>query len=193
MAHLTSRSNLTVLASALVVAYAAAIAAYLLTLLQPVAEAELGTIDWRFLFRGPQGDKPAEIALVTVDEAADLPYWAPVPREHLARVIQSLSQGGAKLIGVDFYLGSKTFDAEGDSLLREAIIEAGNVIPVSFLERDEDGGLNEYLAQPIFLDGALDYGYATFSDLMKDAQSRGLIDLQYDKDRGNYKLNLKTQ
>ena len=37
------------------------------------------------------------------------------------------------------------------------------------------------------------YGYATFSDLMKDAQSRGLIDLQYDKDRGNYKLNLKTQ
>ena len=162
MAHFTSRSNLTVLASALVVAYAAAIAAYLLTLLQPVSEAELGTIDWRFLFRGPQGDKPAEIALVTVDEAAELPYWAPVPREHLARVIQSLSQGGAKLIGVDFYLGSKTFDAEGDSLLREAIIEAGNVIPVSFLERDEDGDLKEYLAQPFFLDGALDYGYATF-------------------------------
>ena len=37
------------------------------------------------------------------------------------------------------------------------------------------------------------YGYNTFSDLIKDAQARGLIDLKYDKDRGNYKLNLKDQ
>ena len=37
------------------------------------------------------------------------------------------------------------------------------------------------------------YGYNTFSDLIKDAQARGLIDLNYDKDRGNYKLNLKDQ
>lgn len=35
------------------------------------------------------------------------------------------------------------------------------------------------------------YGYRTFSDLIKDAQSRGLIDLDYDKERGNYKISLK--
>jgi len=162
MARLASRSKMTALAAALVIAYAAASAAYLLSLLAPVYNAEQGTLDWRFLFRGPIGEKPPEIALVTVDEEAELPYWAPVPREHLARVIRSLSQGGARLIGVDFYLGKKSFDARGDSLLREAIRQAGNVVLVSFLERDEAGRLQEYRAMPYFQEGALDYGYATF-------------------------------
>ena len=35
------------------------------------------------------------------------------------------------------------------------------------------------------------YGYRTFTDLIKDAQTRGLIDLEYDKDRGNYKIGVK--
>lgn len=35
------------------------------------------------------------------------------------------------------------------------------------------------------------YGYRTFSDLIKEAQSRGLINLEYDADRGNYKISLK--
>ena len=35
------------------------------------------------------------------------------------------------------------------------------------------------------------YGYNTFSDLIKDAQARGLINLDYDKVRGNYKISLK--
>ena len=35
------------------------------------------------------------------------------------------------------------------------------------------------------------YGYRTFSDLIKDAQANGLIELDYDKERGNYKISLK--
>ena len=35
------------------------------------------------------------------------------------------------------------------------------------------------------------YGYRTFSDLIKEAQANGLIELDYDKERGNYKINLK--
>ena len=162
MARLASRSKLTALATALVIAYAAALAAYLLSFLTPVDNAEQEALDWRFLFRGPLGDKPAEIALVTVDEEADLPYWAPMPREHLAKVIQRLAQGGAKLIGVDFYLGSHSFESRGDTLLRRAIAEAGNVVLVSYLDRDEEGQLRENLALPFFQDMALDYGYATF-------------------------------
>ncbi len=34
------------------------------------------------------------------------------------------------------------------------------------------------------------YGYRTFSDLIKDAQTRGLIGLEYDEERGNYKITL---
>ncbi len=162
MARLASRSRLTVFAMALVIAYVSGLAAYLLDFLGPVHNSELGTLDWRFLFRGPVGEKPQEIALVIVGEAAELPYWAPVPREHLARVIRSVHQGGAKLIGVDFYLGARSFDAVGDSLLKEAIRTAGNVVLVSYLERDSESELHEYLPTPYFLDEALDYGYATF-------------------------------
>lgn len=35
------------------------------------------------------------------------------------------------------------------------------------------------------------YGYRTFSDLIKDARTRGLIELDHDEDRGNYKISLK--
>lgn len=32
------------------------------------------------------------------------------------------------------------------------------------------------------------YGYRSFSELIKDGESRGLLDLDYDQDRGNYKI-----
>ena len=35
------------------------------------------------------------------------------------------------------------------------------------------------------------YGYRTFSDLIKEAQKRNLIDLEYDAERSNYKIRLK--
>ena len=35
------------------------------------------------------------------------------------------------------------------------------------------------------------YGYRTFSDLLKDAESNSLITLEYDESRGNYKIQLR--
>ncbi|MBB29082.1 MAG: hypothetical protein CME25_09300 [Gemmatimonadetes bacterium] len=162
MARLISRFRTTILATALIVAYAAGILAYLLTFLGPISQAEQQTLDWRFLFRGPQGEKSREIVLVTVGEEANLPYWAPLPRTHLARVLRSLHLGGAKLIGVDFFLGKHSFDASADTLLRNTIRDAGNVVLVSYLDRGEDDKLRENLPLPFFLEPALDYGYATF-------------------------------
>jgi CHASE2 domain-containing sensor protein/class 3 adenylate cyclase len=162
MARLTSRSRLTATASALVVAYAATCVAALIGVLGPVQNAEEGALDLRFLYRGPTGDKPEEIVLVTVDEAADLPYWAPVPRAHLAAVIGTLDEAEARLVGLDFYLGERSFDAPGDSLLRQAIEDAGNVVPVSYLKHESGDAMREQRANPYFGDAALDYGYATF-------------------------------
>jgi CRP/FNR family transcriptional regulator, cyclic AMP receptor protein len=162
MARLALHSKLTSLASALVIAYAASLITYLLSLLGPMHNAEQGTLDWRFLFRGPVGEKPWEIALVTVDEEAELPYWAPVPRAHLAEVVRALSRSGAQLIGLDFHLDKHSFDARGDSLLRAAIQQAGNVVLASYLDADEQGEMVEIPPLPFFADVALDYGYATF-------------------------------
>ena len=35
------------------------------------------------------------------------------------------------------------------------------------------------------------YGYPTFTDLIKDAQTRGLVELDYDRERGNYKISVQ--
>jgi uncharacterized protein (TIGR00288 family) len=37
------------------------------------------------------------------------------------------------------------------------------------------------------------YGYRSFSDLLEDAQKQGLIDLEHDESRGNYKVRLKKE
>jgi uncharacterized protein (TIGR00288 family) len=37
------------------------------------------------------------------------------------------------------------------------------------------------------------YGYRSFSDLLKDIESRGLIELEYDEARGNYKVRLAKE
>ena len=36
------------------------------------------------------------------------------------------------------------------------------------------------------------YGYDSFSDLLSDLQAKGLIELKYDKSRGNYKVRRRT-
>jgi hypothetical protein len=35
------------------------------------------------------------------------------------------------------------------------------------------------------------YGYRNFSDLLEEAESMGLIELEHDNDRGNYKVRLR--
>ncbi|HLA84877.1 MAG TPA: NYN domain-containing protein [Thermoguttaceae bacterium] len=37
------------------------------------------------------------------------------------------------------------------------------------------------------------YGYGSFSDLLEDLKTQGLIELEYDKSRGNYKVRRKRQ
>jgi hypothetical protein len=36
------------------------------------------------------------------------------------------------------------------------------------------------------------YGYRNFADLMKDVERRGLIGLEYDEERGNFKVTPGT-
>ena len=37
------------------------------------------------------------------------------------------------------------------------------------------------------------YGYKSFTELIKDAESRGLLRLEYDETRGNFKVKLKEE
>ena len=114
--------------------------------------------DWRFVSRGGHGPLAANIVLVMVEEGADLPYRSPIPRAHLAQVIENLDQ--AALIGLDILLDQPSFDQEGDERLHQALGCAGNVVAVSYI--DVSAG-EERLPNPHFLEVLLDYGYATFA------------------------------
>ncbi len=122
----------------------------------PFKNFEERTVDWRFLFRGPRGERAPEIVLVLIEEEADLDYRSPIPRKHLAEIIETLSE--AKLIGLDIFLDKPSFDKEGDARLKRAIEQNHRVIGVSFI-----GGGQEHKLHPYFRDALLDFGYATFS------------------------------
>ena len=142
--------------AAILIAIAASGLAWFASTVTLVRTLEGRTIDWRFLFRGPAGERLSDVVVVLIEEEADLPYWSPIPRQHLADVIGRL--GEARYVGLDVLLDKPSFDAEGDRALREALVAAGNVVAVSYLA---DG--HEHLPGPDFRDVLLDHGYATFS------------------------------
>ena len=37
------------------------------------------------------------------------------------------------------------------------------------------------------------YGYGSFSDLLEEIKNRGLVELEYDASRGNYKVRRKKR
>ena len=142
--------------TALLLAGASTALAWLLHLSNPLQALEAHTLDWRFLFRGPEGEPSKEIVLVLVEDAADLDYRSPIPRRHLAQALDHLSQ--ARLIGLDVILDELSFDSDGDELLRQTLSRLGNVIAVSYLD---DG--SESMPHQLFREALLDVGYATFS------------------------------
>ena len=139
----------------LVGALAATCIAWFAGFLSPVQTFEGRTVDWRFLYRGPHEQRPTEIALVLIEEEANLPCRSPIPRWHLAAVIDRLGQ--ARLVGLDILLDQPSFDKEGDEQLRRVLARNNNVVAVSYLKDGE-----EHRPHPSFLESLLDVGYATF-------------------------------
>jgi uncharacterized protein (TIGR00288 family) len=77
---------------------------------------------------------------------------------------------------------------------QEAIDQVMEVL--QSLDQDYDAMWGSMLKQAIrrihpgFNEGY--YGYHNFSDLLSDLQTKGLIELEYDKSRGNYKVRRRT-
>ena len=86
---------------------------------------------------------------------------------------------------------AKSSDKTGDTRTeaRERILEI-----VQSLESDYDPVWGSLVKQTIkrvypgFNEGY--YGYRSFSELLKDAEKQGLIELEYDSERGNYKVQV---
>lgn len=96
-------------------------------------------------FRPGQGDRESEVVLVLFDEETfNASTWiSPMPRAHLASLVDAVAGAGARTIGIDVYLDLlwPTLNEidQGDDLLREAIERAGNVVLVTPMLRTDSG------------------------------------------------------
>jgi adenylate cyclase len=109
---------------------------------------ELDSVDARFAIRGDQ-PRPEEVVVVAIDDetfsdfnSAGLSGRYPFPRKRFARVIDNLSNDGAKVIGYDIQFTEQT-NADDDNALINSVADAGNVV-LATTEVDKRGRTNVF-------------------------------------------------
>ncbi len=115
---------------------------------------------WRWQLRVlPPRSQDIVIAGIT-EETVAAEKWqqrSPLPRQHLARVIEALSDAGAKVIVLDVLLDTETPD---DELLLKAMRKAGNVVIPAELLPDAPGTYKPGLPIAAFRRAAAGVGFA---------------------------------
>lgn len=104
------------------------------------AEERFG-LDWLFALRGPLG-APPEVVLVSIDKPASnalgIPYdtsrW---PRSLHTRLLRGLTAAGARTVTFDLHFRQRR--ADEDDAFVAALRDAGNVVLLEFLEKDQPG------------------------------------------------------
>ena len=109
---------------------------------------ELDSVDTRFSIRGDQ-PRPKDVVVVAIDDetfsdfnSAGLSGRYPFPRRRFARVINNLSDDGAKVIAYDIQFTEQT-NAEDDNALVTSVADAGNVV-LATTEVDKQGRTNVF-------------------------------------------------
>lgn len=141
---------------------AASLATALLSLHPLAVTLESKTIDMRIRFRNPDKDFARDIKVVSLDEEfmKSCPYRSPVPRDALAKLIEILSDAGARLLALDILLRDAS-TAEADEKLVAAMKKSGRVVIASQL-RYMDGQPRLDLPLDVFRAAARASGLAQF-------------------------------
>jgi adenylate cyclase len=103
-------------------------------------DTELSSVDTRFSLRGDQEPRD-DIALVLIDDVTsrELPVRFPFPRSLHGKVIDAVSQGGAKAIAYDVEFLQPTKIAEDNALIN-AVVRAGpNKVVLADSQPDPQG------------------------------------------------------
>jgi len=99
--------------------------------------------------REPQDDKIVIVA-ITEDTLAQFPYRSPVDRAFLSRLLQTLAQRGAKVIGIDVLFDQPT-EADKDAALKSTLATLPVPLVVSYtdnphiLDEDQQQFLNDFV------------------------------------------------
>jgi adenylate cyclase len=124
----------------------------MLQLIPAMQALELKTIDWRFQWRGPLSVEDSPIVLVTIDDQSfeSLPERWPWPRSYYGKVVENLTEAGARVIGIDVILDIPDLIHEGsDEEMAEAIKASGKAVLAGKVE--DSGRFRSYpiLVKPI--------------------------------------------
>lgn len=105
-----------------------------------MADAEMHSLDWRFLLRGARLPHP-EVVIVAVDDAslARLGRW-PWPRARLAKLIERIEQAGAKAVALDILLAEPS-SPHDDARLEDTLRQYDNVFMPAFVAGTQSRGL----------------------------------------------------
>ncbi len=135
----------------LLIALVTFLMAVLLTNTGPVKRTEFSIRDQLFEIRGPLSVENSPIVLVAISEKADseIPYKYPWPASVHAKLVENLTEAGAKVILFDVLLTEPDeLNPRNDTLLAEAIKEHGKVVLAADVERTESSRGEELV--PVF-------------------------------------------
>ncbi|MBI2152335.1 MAG: CHASE2 domain-containing protein [Candidatus Rokubacteria bacterium] len=156
----------------------------LVTLLGVVDSLELGSLDRRFILRGPI--RPASpIVIISIDEDTfdELDLAWPFPRALHGRLLDLLSQGRPAAIGLDIlFIEPSMHGPPDDQALAKAVARAGNVVLGANLTTTEGQygskqDLNPPL--PVIRKGAAAFGFVNLVTDEDNFVRRGDIRLPY--------------
>lgn len=125
--------------------------AALLTFTDTVKKTEFSIRDQFFEIRGPLSVENSPIVLVAISEGADseIPYKYPWPASVHAKLVENLTEAGAKVILFDVLLTEPDeLNPKNDTLLAEAIKNHGGVVLAADVERTESSRGEELV--PVF-------------------------------------------
>lgn len=124
----------------LLIALVTFLVAVLLINTGPVKRTEFSIRDQLFEIRGPLSVEDSPIVLVAISEGADseIPYKYPWPASVHAKLVENLTEAGAKVILFDVLLTEPDeLNPRNDTLLAKAIRDHGRVVLAADVERTE--------------------------------------------------------
>jgi len=131
------------LAAELILVLGTAFIAVLVSLFDFFQGLELKLYDLSFQRRGPLPIEGSKLAIVAIDQATCDELTFPFDRRYYAELIEKLNQLGAKLIVFDILFDSEGSRPASDSLLKQTVAEAGDVVLCGQSTRIFHRGLKE--------------------------------------------------
>jgi len=119
--------------------------AYLVSLFDFFQGLELKLYDLSFQRRGPIAVDSTDIAIVALDQHTADSLAFPFDRRYYGELVTKLKALGAKLVVFDVLFVTESPKPESDSLFKQAIADAGNVILCGDVTRTYQHGLDKPL------------------------------------------------